>query len=127
MKSLFSHLTEAARQLKKQALTVYCIARHPQTPAITKFIALLIAAYAFSPLDLIPDFIPVIGYLDDLVILPLGILLILKLTPSQVIAESTRKAELLTEKPLSLAGGIVIVGLWFLLAAWLLRLVFSQD
>ena len=65
--------------LKRQALTVYFAARDPRTPLPVRLLALGIAAYAFSPIDLIPDFIPVLGYLDDLILIPLGIALVVKL------------------------------------------------
>ena len=71
-----------ARQLKQHTLTVYFAARDPRTPWLVRLLALLVAAYALSPIDLIPDFIPLIGYLDDLLLLPLGIALVVRLSPA---------------------------------------------
>ena len=74
-------LRTKARALKRHALTVYFAARDPRTPLPVRVLAVCIAAYAFSPIDLIPDFIPVLGYLDDLVLIPLGVALVVKLVP----------------------------------------------
>ena len=76
---MFATLKAQARQLKQHTLTVYYAARDPRTPAYVRVLALLVAAYALSPIDLIPDFIPVIGYLDDLLIVPLGLALVVRL------------------------------------------------
>jgi uncharacterized membrane protein YkvA (DUF1232 family) len=75
------NLRQWARSLKQEAHAVYLAARHPRTPWYAKALALCVAGYAFSPIDLIPDFIPVLGYLDDVVIVPLGILAVIKLIP----------------------------------------------
>jgi uncharacterized membrane protein YkvA (DUF1232 family) len=82
-----------ARALKIQALALYYAYRDPRTPWYARIFTGFIVAYAFSPIDLIPDFIPVLGYLDDLVIVPLGVLLALKMIPAQVMAECRAKAE----------------------------------
>ena len=80
-----------AKQIKQQTLTVYFAARDPRTPWAVRLLALLVAAYALSPIDLIPDFIPIIGYLDDLLIVPLGLALVVRLTLSLIhISEPTR-------------------------------------
>ncbi|RZU38559.1 uncharacterized membrane protein YkvA (DUF1232 family) [Fluviicoccus keumensis] len=114
-----SRLQEAARRIKRDALTVYFAARDPRTPLPVRLLALMIAAYAFSPIDLIPDFIPVLGYLDDLILLPLGILLVIRLTPEVVIADSRAKAQLAADRPVSPAAAVVIVLIWLLCAAGL--------
>ena len=80
-------LRTRARGLKRDAVTVYLVARHPGTPWAVRLLALAVAAYALSPIDLIPDFIPVLGYLDDLVLVPLGILLAVRLIPPKVMRE----------------------------------------
>jgi len=117
-----SRLQEAARRIKRDALTVYFAARDPRTPWPVRLLALMIAAYAFSPIDLIPDFIPVLGYLDDLILLPLGILLVIRLTPEVVIADSRAKAQEAAERPVSPVAAVVIVLIWLLSAAGLLYL-----
>lgn len=103
-----------ARQLKQHSLTVYCVARHPETPVMVRVLALLVAAYALSPIDLIPDFIPVIGYLDDLIIVPLGLWLVIRLTPKNVIDEARQQAVQLAEKPVSYTAAIIFVLIWLL-------------
>jgi uncharacterized membrane protein YkvA (DUF1232 family) len=113
-----------AKQLKQHTLTVYFAARDPRTPWLVRLLALLVAAYALSPIDLIPDFIPVIGYLDDLLLLPLGIALVVRLTPPEVMAAARDKAAQATEKPVSRAAAVFIVVFWLSVAAatanWLL-------
>lgn len=92
-------------------LALWLAARDPRVPWFAKAVAGAVAAYALSPIDLIPDFIPVLGYLDDLVIVPLGILLAVKLVPSELMAEF--RAEAATRaKPVSKAGLAVIVAIW---------------
>jgi len=82
-----------ARQLKRDTYALYLAARDPRTPWYAKALALCVVGYALSPLDLIPDFVPVIGYLDDLILVPLGIALVLRLTPTGVLAESRALAQ----------------------------------
>lgn len=110
-----------ARQLKQQSLTVYFAARDPRTPLFVRLLALAVAAYALSPIDLIPDFIPVIGYLDDLLIVPLGLALVVRLTPPEVISSAREQAAQAAEKPVSYAAAVVIVLLWILLAVLLIQ------
>lgn len=86
------NLRQWARSLKQEAHAVYLAARHPRTPWYAKALALCVAGYAFSPIDLKPDFIPVLGYLDDVVIVPLGILAVIKLIPKEVMQESRKAA-----------------------------------
>jgi uncharacterized membrane protein YkvA (DUF1232 family) len=111
-----------ARQLKADVVAVWFCARHPDTPWLAKAVAATVVAYAFSPIDLIPDFIPVIGYLDDLILVPLGIWLVLKLVPPAIVSECrVSAAAWLAErrpKPRAYAAAAVIIGLW-LLALWL--------
>jgi uncharacterized membrane protein YkvA (DUF1232 family) len=112
-----------ARALKKQVLTVYLVARHPRTPWPAKAIAALTVAYALSPIDLIPDFIPVLGLVDDLLLIPLGLWLVLKLTPADVREDCAANARIRTEQrlPPSRAAAAVIAGLWLAAiaaAAW---------
>ncbi|WP_420839554.1 YkvA family protein [Dechloromonas hankyongensis] len=116
-----STLKHWARQLKQQTLTVYFAARDPRTPWFVRVLALLVAAYALSPIDLIPDFIPVIGYLDDLLLLPLGIALVVRLTPPEIIAEARAKAAQAAERPVSRAAAVFIVALWLALLAGLIN------
>ena len=109
---VLARLQEAARQIKHDAMTVYFAARDPRTPFSVRLLALAIAAYALSPIDLIPDFIPVLGHLDDVVLLPLGIVLVIKLTPATVIEESRARAKEASNKPTSKVAAAVIVAIW---------------
>jgi uncharacterized membrane protein YkvA (DUF1232 family) len=121
---LLDELKRWAGELKAQLLTLWFCRLHPDTPLAAKIVAALVVAYAFSPIDLIPDFIPVIGYLDDLILVPLGIALVLRLIPAHVLLESRKKADewlLRNEtRPRNYAAAAVIVGIWLLLAlaAW---------
>ena len=87
-----SRLREWAQRLKAELVALWFCTRHPRTPLLAKVLAAGLAAYAFSPIDLIPDFIPVLGYLDELVILPAGIWLVLRLVPGDVLAECREQA-----------------------------------
>ncbi len=110
---------QRARQLKAETYALYLAYRDPHTPWYARIFAAIVAGYAFSPIDLIPDFIPVLGYLDDLVLVPFGIWLALKLIPPEVMAESRDKAQevLANGKPISRAAAVVIVAIWLSLAA----------
>jgi uncharacterized membrane protein YkvA (DUF1232 family) len=107
-----SRLRKWAMELKQQTLVVYFAARDPRTPWFARLLALGIAAYALSPIDLIPDFIPVLGYLDDLVIVPLGLMLVLRLIPADVVSSSRAKASDAVDKPTSPAMAVAIVAIW---------------
>jgi uncharacterized membrane protein YkvA (DUF1232 family) len=109
-------LKAAGKQIKQDGLTVYFIARDSRTPLLVKLIALAIAGYALSPIDLIPDFIPIIGYLDDLILLPLGIFLVIRLTPAEVINASRKKAGEVSTRPTSKLAAVVIIAIWLLCA-----------
>ena len=88
-----------------------------------KLVAAGVAAYALSPIDLIPDFVPVLGYLDDVIVVPIGILLVLKLIPSELMTEFRAEAAQIEERPKSYAGAAIVVALWIsaaLLILWLL-------
>lgn len=112
--SVSSRLRQWARDLKRQTLVVWFAARDPRTPVYLRLLALVIAAYALSPIDLIPDFIPVLGYLDDLIIVPLGLLLILRLLPAEVRADATRQAAAVAERPTSRLMAALIIATWVL-------------
>ena len=109
---MLSQLKTWARRIKRDVVTVYLAARDPRAPFFARCLAMAVAAYALSPIDLIPDFIPVIGYLDDLLIVPLGLVCVLKLMPPDVLADARLKADVLLGKPTSLWGGAFIIGLW---------------
>lgn len=109
---IFSSLKKWAKDLKQQSLVVYFAARDPRTPWLVRLLALFIAAYAISPIDLIPDFIPVLGYLDDFIIVPLGLLLVLRLVPPEVAVAAREKAAIAVARPVSRAMAAAIVAVW---------------
>lgn len=116
---LLEKLKRCARQLKTETFVLYLAARHPDTPWYAKLLVAAIVAYAFSPIDLIPDFIPIVGYLDDLVLIPIGIALAIKLVPPHVLAECKARAQevIVNGKPVSRVAGAVVVMIWLALAA----------
>ena len=122
---MFKRLKQRAQGLKRDGLTLWFAYRHPQMPLAAKIAAILIVAYAFSPIDLIPDFIPVIGYLDDLLLLPIGLWLVVRLTPPEVIAAAREQAAQATEKPVSRGAAVAVVGLWIVLALICARWLFE--
>lgn len=108
-----------ARALKRDVLVVYLAARDPRTPWALRLLALAVAAYALSPIDLVPDFIPVLGYLDDLLIVPLGLALVLRLLPPPVLLAARERAARMLARPRSCLAAAIIVMLWVLLAVLL--------
>jgi len=108
-----------ARALKLQALTLYYAYRDPSVPWYAKGFSALVVAYAFSPIDLIPDFIPVLGYLDDLVLIPLGVYLAMKMIPPQALENSKIKARQSLEqgKPVFRFMAVVIIAIWVIMLA----------
>jgi uncharacterized membrane protein YkvA (DUF1232 family) len=114
---MFETIKRWARGLKRDVVALWIAARDSRTPWYAKAISALIAAYALSPIDLIPDFIPVLGYVDDLLIVPLGIALAIRLIPAQLMAEFRQEAALQASRPRSVVAAGVIVGLWLLATA----------
>jgi uncharacterized membrane protein YkvA (DUF1232 family) len=109
-----------ARRVKRDVFALYLAYRDPRTPWGARIVAACVVAYAFSPIDLIPDPIPVLGYLDDLILVPLGILLAVRLIPPAVMAEcrAAAQAQMQSDKPVNwIAAGVIIV-IWLLLAGW---------
>lgn len=112
---MLAELKSRARALKTETHALYLAARDPRTPWFAKGLVLLIVAYALSPIDLIPDFVPVLGYLDDLIILPAGIVLALKLIPPEVMNEARQQARAASQdKRAGLLGAAIIVLVWVL-------------
>ena len=109
---ILAGLKRWARGIKQDVHAVYLASRDPRVPWYAKAAALCVAAYALSPIDLIPDFIPVIGYLDDLVIVPIGLLLVVKLIPPHIMAEHRARAANMQSKPTSLVGAVAIIIIW---------------
>ena len=105
-------LKQWARSTKGDVIAIYFAARDPRVPWYTKMLALCVAGYAFSPIDLIPDFIPVLGYLDDVVLVPLGILAVVKLIPPEIMAEHRASAARASGQPVKRAAAALIVLIW---------------
>lgn len=118
-------LREWARRLVAEVVVLWFCTRHPRTPFLAKAIAVAVVAYAFSPIDLIPDFIPVLGYLDDVLLLPLGIWLVLKLVPQDVLAECREQAASWQAgnetRPRNRLAAALVIAFWLalLVLAWL--------
>lgn len=125
--SILIELKQRTHRLQAETSALYLAVRHPRTPWYAKLLAAAIVAYAFSPIDLIPDFIPVLGYLDELVLMPLRLALIIRLIPPPVLAEcrAAAVASMPGNKPVSYAAAAVIVTIWLILAAlgmgWIYR------
>ena len=117
--ALLEKLKQHARHLKSETFALYLASRDPRTPWYAKLLVAGVVAYALSPIDLIPDFVPVLGYLDDLVLIPLSITLAIKMIPYSVLAECRARAHetIQNGKPGSRVAGAVIVVIWLLLAA----------
>jgi uncharacterized membrane protein YkvA (DUF1232 family) len=122
---MIASLRERARRLKREIDALALACKDPRTPLIAKILAAAVVAYALSPIDLIPDFIPVLGYLDDLILVPLGIWLVIRMIPADVMSDARAEAARMevSERPRSLAAAIVIIMIWLVLAIVALRLV----
>ncbi|MBK5013272.1 hypothetical protein CIL06_19370 [Pantoea vagans] len=110
-----------AKNIKRDVHAVWLAARDPRTPLLAKVLALIVAAYAVSPIDLIPDFIPIIGYLDDLIIVPLGIMLVVRLIPAEVMREHRETAAQASRRPVSRITAGVFIVIWVMCAVLLVR------
>lgn len=106
-----------ARRIKRDVVALWFAARDPKTPLAAKLVAAAVAAYALSPIDLIPDFVPVLGYLDDLLIVPLGILLAVRMIPVELMTEFRQRAAMQASRPASRAGLMAILLIWSVVAA----------
>jgi uncharacterized membrane protein YkvA (DUF1232 family) len=128
---MFERVKTWARTLKRDGVAVYFAARHPDTPTLVRVLALFVAAYALSPIDLIPDFIPVLGYLDDLIIVPLGLLLVIRFTPPHVMEEARARANVTLSKPKTWWMAALFVALWLACAVafgrWLVTWLRTYD
>jgi len=114
-------LRDWARALKRDVHAIYLAGRDPRVPWYAKALALCVAGYALSPIDLIPDFVPVLGYLDDVVIVPAGILAVVKLIPPEIMTEHRAAAARAAEQPASRAAAVAVVCIWIVaiaLAGW---------
>ena len=115
--SLIGRLKRWAQRLRVEVYALYLAYKDPRVPWYARAFAAVVVAYAFSPIDLIPDPIPVLGYLDDLVIVPLGVALAIKMIPPQVLAERREEARGVKDRPVSRVAAVVVVAVWIALAA----------
>lgn len=118
-------IKEQARNIRAQTLAIYYAARDPRVPFFVRVLAILVAAYALSPIDLIPDFIPIIGLLDDIIIIPAGLALIMRLTPPSVMESARLQAQEAAEKPVSYSAAVIIITIWLVLLWVFARWVFN--
>jgi uncharacterized membrane protein YkvA (DUF1232 family) len=109
---MLSRIKSWASGLKRDGHAIYLASRDPRVPWYAKALAIAVAGYALSPIDLIPDFIPIIGYLDELILLPLGIWLVVSLIPHEVMVEYRARADEAGQRPTSRAGMVAIILLW---------------
>lgn len=116
----FDRAKRWARRIKQDVAALWIAGRDPRTPLAAKIVTLAVVAYALSPIDLIPDFIPVLGYLDDLLIVPLGVMLAIRLIPAGLMAEFRASAEGMGRRPRSTAGLVLILSVWAIAAAGLI-------
>lgn len=114
---------ERAHRLKRDVVAIAFAVRDPRVPWYAKAMGACVVAYALSPIDLIPDFIPVLGYLDDLVLVPLGLLLVVHLIPADILAEHRVAAAKVVDRPISRAGAVAVIAVWVLAAALLVSFV----
>ena len=118
-KALLGKIKRWAKAVKRDVVALWIAARDPRVPWYAKALCAGVAAYALSPIDLIPDFIPVLGYLDDLILVPLGILLAIRLVPPDFMIEFRAQADIQVERPTSRGATVVIIALWIISAALL--------
>jgi uncharacterized membrane protein YkvA (DUF1232 family) len=125
MPAMLQALKQRARVLKRDTYALYLALRDPRVPWYARVLGACIVGYALSPIDLIPDFIPVLGYLDDLILIPLGIALLLKMIPTAVMVECREQAQVLLAdgRPVSRTAAAVIVGIWIVSAALVIAFV----
>lgn len=124
---MWNRLKTWARRMKRDTMALYLARKDPRVPRLAKVMAMATAAYALSPIDLIPDFVPVLGYLDDLILLPIFIYLTIRLIPPDIMVELRAQADhhLSEKRPRSMTGAVVIILIWLCIAAlvvwWLVK------
>jgi uncharacterized membrane protein YkvA (DUF1232 family) len=126
MRDLIHQLKQKASHLKRETTALYFAYRDPRTPWYARAFSALVVAYLFSPIDLIPDFIPILGYLDDLILVPLGITLALKMIPPEVIADARKRADdPIQNKAIGLLFTVLILCVWGLVLFFILSALFK--
>lgn len=118
---MLGRIRDGARRIKRDLAAVAGAARDPRTPMAARILALAVVAYALSPIDLIPDVVPVLGLLDDVILVPLGLLLVIRLIPPEILAEHRRRAEAAGRLPPNRIAAVFVVAVWLAvlaLGAW---------
>lgn len=118
--SVLGRLKQRAKTIRRDTYVVYLACRDPRTPWYAKWFAGGVVAYALSPIDLIPDFIPVLGYVDDLILIPLGIALAVRMIPNDVLADCRVRAQTPSKGPASRRAAAVIITIWVIAASLLI-------
>ncbi|MEK4485971.1 YkvA family protein [Psychrobacillus sp. FSL H8-0484] len=124
---MWNNIKQWAKRLKRSIFILYLASKDKRVPLSAKLFTAFIVAYAFSPIDLIPDFIPVLGYLDDVILLPIGIYFALRMIPKNVLAECELKVAKLMkqEKPKNWIAGCIILFIWVAIATWMIYLIYG--
>lgn len=112
-------IRETTATLVRQAIVVFCVGTDVQLRRRVRYLAIAVAAYAFSPIDLIPDFIPVLGLIDDIIIVPAGVWLVLRLTPESVVLSAQQRANKLSKKPVYSMVGVIFILVWLMVGVML--------
>ena len=122
MREWLKEIKDKAKNIKKELRVIYIAYKRPDVPWYAKVVAIIVVGYALSPIDLIPDFVPVLGYLDDIILIPLGILLVVKLIPKDIVEECRKQADEVFKdgKPKNWFAGALIICIWVLLVAFCL-------
>ncbi|HET7478698.1 MAG TPA: YkvA family protein [Rubrobacteraceae bacterium] len=115
MTFILDRLKRWARKLENEVYALYLAYKDPRVPWYARALAAVVVGYAFSPIDLIPDPIPVLGYLDDVILVPLGIALTIRLIPDEVLAECREKAKTMQDRPVNRVAAAIVVAIWVLL------------
>lgn len=126
LRPAFQRLRRWAAAIKVDVHAVWLAARDPRTPWRARLLALLVAAYALSPIDLIPDFVPVLGYLYDVVLIPLGVLLVVRMVPREQMEQHRAAARLAARRPVSRVSAVVFVAIWLLALIAVARWLFTR-
>ena len=126
---VFERLKQKSRNLKIEIYALFLAYRDPRVPWYAKAFVAIVVGYAFSPIDLIPDFIPVLGYLDDLVLIPLGVAVALKMIPEKIMEDCRiRSKEVMSaKKPINRAAAVVIIFIWLMLIVMTIALVLKVS
>lgn len=126
MANIIDKWKQQVKKLKSEVIALYYAYRDPRVKWYAKLLIIVIVGYAFSPIDLVPDFIPILGYLDDFILIPLGVALAIKLIPPIVMEEARAKSKELSTKPRNWLAALVILAIWLAILAWVLKIILTK-